>query len=75
MLERERLPNLRFHDLRRTAATFLLKENAHPKVVQEMLSYSSITVTLDTYSHVIPSLQVGAARKMDVIFKRNTRSD
>ncbi len=75
VLEREELPNIRFHDLRHTAATFLLKENVHPKVVQEMLGHSSIQLTLDTYSHIIPSMQVEAAGKMDGIFKSDTRSN
>lgn len=68
-LERADLPRIRFHDLRHTAATLLLKENVHPKIVQEMLGHSSITLTLDTYSHVIPSMQKEAASKMDEVFK------
>ena len=40
----------------------------HPKVVQEMLGHSTITLTLDTYSHVVPSMQEEAARKMQVLF-------
>lgn len=68
-LEKAGLPRIRFHDLRHTAATLLLKENVHPKVVQEMLGHSSISLTLDTYSHVIPSMQQEAADKMDGLFK------
>lgn len=75
MLEREGLPNIRFHDLRHTAATFLLKENVHPKVVQEMLGHSSIQITLDVYSHLLPSMQSEAAGKMDGIFKQDNRSN
>lgn len=63
------IPKVRFHDLRHTAATLLLKENVHPKIVQEMLGHSSITLTLDTYSHVIPGIQKKAAEKMDYLFK------
>ncbi|WP_027086052.1 site-specific integrase [Cohnella panacarvi] len=48
---------IRFHDLRHTHATILLKNGVHPKVVQERLGHSSIQVTLNTYSHVIPNLQ------------------
>lgn len=48
---------IRFHDLRHTHATILLKNGAHPKIVQERLGHSSITVTLDTYSHVLPNMQ------------------
>lgn len=64
-----KLPNLRFHDLRHTAATLLLSANVHPKIVQEMLGHSTIALTLDTYSHVIPSMQDKAADTMDNIFK------
>jgi integrase len=66
--EKAQLPDIRFHDLRHTAATFLLKENVHPKIVQEMLGHSSIILTLDTYSHIIPDIQKEAANKMDSIF-------
>ena len=65
LLERAGLPRIRFHDLRHTAASLLLAENVNPKVVQEMLGHSSIAVTMDTYSHVLPSLQADAAEKMD----------
>lgn len=56
------LPRLRFHDLRHTHATLALQAGVHPKVVQERLGHSSIAITLDTYSHVIPSMQEQAAR-------------
>ena len=46
-----------FHDLRHGHATYLLKNNVHPKIVQERLGHSSIKITLDTYSHLIPGLQ------------------
>ena len=63
------LPTMRFHDLRHTAATLLLKENVHPKIVQEMLGHSSISLTLDTYSHILPDIQKEATEKMDRIFE------
>lgn len=50
-------PRIRFHDLRHTHATLLLKAGIHPKIVQERLGHSSIYVPLDTYSHVLPNLQ------------------
>src|SRR5699024_4828368 len=53
---------IRFHDLRHTHATLLLKDGNHPKVVQERLGHSSITITIDTYSHVVPGLQKEAAK-------------
>ncbi len=67
-LENLGLPRIRFHDLRHTAATLLLKANVHPKVVQDMLGHSSVVLTLDTYSHVIPGMQDEAAEEMDKIF-------
>lgn len=51
------LPHMRFHDLRHSAATILLSMNVHPKVVQEVLGHSTISMTLDIYSHVLPSMQ------------------
>lgn len=55
------LPRIRFHDLRHTAASLMLAQGVHPKVVQEMLGHSSISMTLDTYSHVSPGLARQAA--------------
>lgn len=63
------LPRLRVHDLRHTAATLLLAKGVHPKVVQEMLGHSTITLTLDTYSHVLPALHAEAAAQMDALFR------
>jgi integrase len=63
--KRLELPQLRMHDLRHTAATLLLQAGIHPKVVQEMLGHSSITITLDRYSHVIPAMHRQAANTMD----------
>ncbi len=59
------LPRIRFHDLRHTYATQLLQQNIHPKVVSERLGHSTIAITLDTYSHVIPGMQEEAARRID----------
>ena len=69
LLEQAGLQRLRFHDLRHTAATLLLAEGIHPKVVQEMLGHSTISLTLDTYSHVIPDLQREAAEKMQALLE------
>ena len=57
LLKRAKLPDIRFHDLRHTSATLLLSAGVHPKVVQERLGHSQISVTLDTYSHVLPTMQ------------------
>jgi integrase len=59
------LPDIRFHDLRHTAATLMLQCGVHPKVVQERLGHSSISITLDTYSHTTPVMQYEAAMKID----------
>ena len=64
-------PETRFHDLRHTCATLLLTKGVHPKIVQEMLGHSSISITLDTYSHVMPNMQGEAARAMHSIFGGN----
>jgi integrase len=65
VLKRAGTPCIRFHDLRHTAATLLLLQGVHPKVVQERLGHATIAITLDTYSHVLPSLQREAAAKLD----------
>src|SRR5215471_908853 len=56
LLRRTGLPTIRFHDLRHTAATLLLAQGVHPKIVQERLGLSQIALTLDTYSHVLPGM-------------------
>ena len=65
LLRRAGLPLIRFHDLRHTAATLLLGEGVHPKLVSSMLGHSSIELTLDTYSHVLPDMQERVAEAMD----------
>ena len=74
-LSKAGLPNLRFHDLRHSAATLMLQEGIHPKVVQERLGHSDISLTLNTYSHVLPSMQEEAAEKMDNLFTLTDVSD
>jgi integrase len=63
------LPIIRFHDLRHSAATLFFAMGVHPKVVQEILGHSSIAITLDTYSHVLPSMHQDAMQKMDETFR------
>ena len=65
LLRRAGLPDSRFHDLMHTCATLLLTKGVHPKIVSEKLGHSSIAITLDTYSHVIPGLGDTAARAME----------
>lgn len=55
------LPRIRLHDLRHTSATLALLLGIHPKIVSERLGHSTINITLDTYSHVVPGLQDAAA--------------
>ena len=61
------LPEIRFHDLRHTTASLLLELGIHPKVVQEILGHSSITVTMNTYSHVGPKLQKEAVARIALL--------
>ena len=61
------LPQVRLHDLRHTHATMLLAAGVHPKIVSERLGHSSVVMTLDTYSHVLPTMQEEVARKLDAI--------
>ncbi len=56
LLKRAGLPEIRFHDLRHTCATLLLGRGVHPKIVQELLGHATIAMTLDTYSHYLPSM-------------------
>ncbi len=67
LLAKSGLPKKRFHDLRHTCASLLLAEGAHPRVVMEILGHSQMSLTMDTYSHVIPALQREAAKQMDDI--------
>jgi integrase len=66
-LEAAGMPRVRFHDLRHTAATLALMQGVHPKVVSDMLGHSSVGLTLDTYSHLLPAMHQQAAAAMDAI--------
>ncbi len=65
LLEKAGLPNIRLYDLRHTCATLLLSRGEHPKIVGERLGHSSTTLTLDTYSHVLPDMQEQAAVRLE----------
>jgi integrase len=65
LLRKVGLPIIRFHDLRHTCATLLLRRGVNPKIVSEMLGHANISITLDTYSHVTPDMQQAAAQAMD----------
>lgn len=65
----ELLPRVRFHDLRHTCASLLLKQGVHPKIVQEILGHSRIDVTMDTYSHLLPGVDEKAAAELDKLLR------
>lgn len=62
-------PALRFHDLRHGCATLLLAKGTHPKLVQELLGHSRVSMTLDTYSHVTPVMRREVADTMDGLLR------
>lgn len=59
------LPKIRLYDLRHTTATLLLSAGENPKVVSERLGHASIVLTLDTYSHVLPTMQKAATDRIE----------
>ena len=61
---------MRFHDLRHSAATILMAAGVHPKVVKERLGHTTIAMTMDIYSHGLPSMQRDVADKLDDMFKQ-----
>ena len=65
------IPLIRFHDLRHTHATILLKANIHPKIVAERLGHSDIKMTLQTYSHILPDMQQQAVDEINQIMKKD----
>ena len=65
LVRRTGLKMIRFHDARHTHASLMLKQGIYPKVVRERLGHSTISITLDTYSHVAPGLQEAAAKRFD----------
>ena len=72
-IRRTGLPRIRFHDLRHTHATQGLLENIHPKIISERLGHSSVGITLDTYSHVLPGMQEEAVTRIDALLARARR--
>ncbi len=70
LLQRAGLPHFRFHDLRHACASLLLAQGVHPRVVMETLGHSQISLTMNTYSHVIPALQRDAAERMEAILAK-----
>ena len=67
LLAKAGVPLITFHCLRHSTASLLLSLGIHPKIVQELLGHSQITLTLDTYSHVLPSLQGEALDRLNAL--------
>jgi len=65
----ERGQSVRFHDLRHTHATLLLRQGVHPNFVSERLGHSTIGIKLDTDSHVMPDMQDEAAQRLHGVLK------
>jgi len=74
-LKKAGLPHVRFHDLRHSFASLMLLGGVHPKIVSEMLGHASVTLTLDTYSHVIGGLQKAAMRRLDDMLQAEIREN
>ncbi len=70
LLKQAGLPDIRFHDLRHSAATLLLSLGIHPKVVQELLGHTQISITMDVYSHVLPGMQQDAMGKLNEALRK-----
>jgi len=73
LLRRAGLPRMRFHDLQHSAATLLLGQGTHPKIVAELLGHTRIGTTMDLYSHVTPTMQREATLAMEAILGPEVR--
>jgi len=65
LLAQAGLPEMRFHDLRHSIASILFSMGIHPKIVQELLGHNRIQETVDTYSHMLPSLQQETIKRLE----------
>jgi len=74
LLADHELSGIRFHDLRHTHATHLLRQGVSPKIVAERLGHATVAMTLDTYSHVLPGMQADAAGKVDAVLRQAMQS-
>ena len=66
-LDDKKLPSIRFHDLRHSNATALIQAGVNARVVQQRLGHSDVNITLNTYTHVLPEMDMEAAEKLDCI--------
>lgn len=74
LLKLAKLPEIRLYDLRHTHATLSLAAGDNPKIVSERLGHSTITLTMDTYSHVLPDMQAASAERMDQLLAGAVRA-
>ena len=63
-VEKHHLPSIRLHDLRHSNATALIAAGVSPKVVQHRLGHANVNITLNTYTHVLPSMDEDAAEQL-----------
>lgn len=75
ILTKAELPRIRLYDLRHTCATLLLIAEENPKVVSERLGHSTIVLTLDTYNHVLPTMQQGATARLEKLLYKKGSSE
>lgn len=68
------LTEIRFHDCRHTHASLLIAADVHPKAIQSRMGHTSITTTLNTYGHLMPSAFQGVGERLDALFRRKDRS-
>lgn len=69
LVQKTSLPRIRFHDLRHTHASQMLASGVHPKIASERLGHSTVGITLDLYSHVMPGMQADAAEQVDAVLQ------
>jgi integrase len=75
LLEAAGLPDMRLHDLRHSCGTLLIAKGVHPRVVMDVLGHSQISITMNTYGHVLPEAQRTAATAMDGLFLEAPRDE
>ena len=67
-LTKEKIPKIRFHDLRHTNATLMLKNNISAKIASSRLRHATTAITLDLYSHVLPNMYKEVNDRLDDVF-------
>ncbi|WP_366249325.1 site-specific integrase [Terribacillus aidingensis] len=68
LIKQSGVKRIRFHDLRHTHASLLLKQGVNPKIVSERLGHANVRITLDTYSHLLPNLQKNTVAEFGKMF-------